>query len=43
MPSELDEMIDAHERIMSYMIERGWYHLWHPIEQIQLDLQYKLL
>ncbi|MEV5026582.1 spore coat protein [Paenibacillus sp. LPE1-1-1.1] len=36
---QLDEMINMHEQIMSYMIDRGWYHPWHMNEQIQLDLQ----
>lgn len=39
LAKQLDEAIDMHERIMLYMIERGWYHPWNVKEQFQLDLQ----
>lgn len=35
----LEEAIDMHERIMAYMIERGWYHPWDEKEQFQFDLK----
>lgn len=35
----LEEALDLHERISSYLIEKGWYTAWNPNEQIQLDLQ----
>lgn len=35
----LEEAIDMHERIMTYMLQRGLYHPWNVNEQIQMDLQ----
>lgn len=35
----LDEALDMHEIISSYMIEKGWYHAWDTNEQINLNLQ----
>ncbi|MNW24000.1 Spore coat protein F precursor [compost metagenome] len=35
---QLNEAIDAHERIATYMIERGLYHPFDVQEQIQLNL-----
>lgn len=35
----LEEAIDTHERIVTYMMEKGWYHPWNVNEQLQLDLQ----
>lgn len=36
---QLDEAIDAHEKITNYMVQRGLYHPYHVQEQVQLDLQ----
>ncbi|TYP76387.1 spore coat protein [Paenibacillus methanolicus] len=38
LTKHLEEAIDTHERIMAYMIERGWYHPWNTADQIRLDL-----
>lgn len=35
---QLEDAIDTHERIVSYMIERGWYHPWNVDDQLRLDL-----
>lgn len=35
---QLGEAIDSHEKITSYMMQRGLYHPYHIQEQIQLDL-----
>ncbi len=35
----LHEAIDTHEKIMSYMMKRGFYHPYDVPEQIKLDLQ----
>ena len=35
----LEDSIDFHEQISTYMMQRGWYHPWNVQEQIQLDLQ----
>ncbi|WP_248931166.1 spore coat protein [Paenibacillus hamazuiensis] len=35
----LDEVIDMHEQITMYLMEKGFYHPWNPQEQLQLDLQ----
>ncbi|MBB3111023.1 hypothetical protein FHS18_003091 [Paenibacillus phyllosphaerae] len=39
LTKHLEESIDMHERIMNYMIERGWYHPWNIEEQFRLDQQ----
>ena len=39
LTKQLNEAIDAHERIATYMIERGLYHPFDVQEQIQLNLQ----
>ncbi|WNC17578.1 spore coat protein [Brevibacillus brevis] len=39
LAKHLDEAIDLHEKISTYMIERGWYHPWNVDEQIKLDQQ----
>ncbi|MDH4619183.1 spore coat protein [Brevibacillus sp. AY1] len=39
LTKQLEEAIDLHEKISTYMIERGWYHPWNVNEQIQLDQQ----
>ncbi len=36
---QLEDAIDLHERISTYMIERGWYRPWNMKEQFQLDIQ----
>lgn len=35
----LEEALDMHEQISTYMIEKGWYHAWNPNEQINLNLK----
>lgn len=35
----LEEALDMHERISSYMVEKGWYHAFDTHEQIQLNLK----
>lgn len=39
LTKQLEEAIDLHEKISTYMIEQGWYHPWNVVEQIQLDQQ----
>jgi similar to spore coat protein len=39
LAKHLEEAIDFHEKISTYMIERGWYHPWNVSEQIRLDQQ----
>ncbi|WP_404302961.1 spore coat protein [Paenibacillus sp. DP01] len=39
LTKQLDEAIDMHEQISTYMIERGWYHPWNVNEQLLVDLQ----
>jgi similar to spore coat protein len=39
LTNQLEEAIDMHERISTYMMERGWYHPWNMQEQFQFDLQ----
>jgi len=34
----LEEALDMHEQISSYMAEKGWYHAWDTNEQINLNL-----
>ncbi|WP_211748153.1 spore coat protein [Paenibacillus sp. Marseille-Q4541] len=36
---QLDEAIDSYEKITTYMMQHGLYHLYHIPEQIQLDLK----
>lgn len=36
---QLDEAIDAHEKITNYMVQRGLYHPYQVQEQVKLDLQ----
>ncbi|MFC0215552.1 spore coat protein [Paenibacillus chartarius] len=35
----LDEAIDMHEQITTYLMEKGLYHPWNPQEQRKIDLQ----
>ncbi|CAI8766512.1 Spore coat protein F-like protein YraD [Brevibacillus sp. IT-7CA2] len=37
LTKQLEEVIDLHEKISTYMIEQGWYHPWNVNEQIKLD------
>jgi similar to spore coat protein len=37
--TQLDEAINTHEKISSYMKQQGWYHPYNIKEQIKLDLQ----
>lgn len=39
LTKQLEEAIDLHEKISTYMIEQGWYHPWNVNEQIELDQQ----
>ncbi|KQL39286.1 spore gernimation protein GerQ [Bacillus sp. FJAT-25509] len=34
----LEEALNMHEQISTYMAEKGWYHAWDTNEQISLDL-----
>lgn len=36
---QLEDAIDTHEQISTYMLDRGWYHPWHVEEQVRFDLQ----
>jgi similar to spore coat protein len=36
---QLEESIVLHEKITSYMMNKGWYHPYNANEQIKLDLQ----
>lgn len=40
LTKQLNEAIDAHERIATYMIERGLYQPFDIQEQLQLNLQH---
>ncbi|QOR67436.1 spore coat protein [Cytobacillus suaedae] len=35
----LEEALDMHEQILSYMMDKGWYHAWDTDEQINLNLK----
>lgn len=35
----LEEALDMHEQLSSYMIEKGWYHPWNTDEQVKLHLK----
>ncbi|MGD6804440.1 spore coat protein [Rossellomorea vietnamensis] len=39
MTKHLEEALDLHEKISSYMVERGWYHAYDTNEQLDLNLQ----
>ncbi|GIP56690.1 spore coat protein [Paenibacillus woosongensis] len=39
LAKQLEEAIDTHEIILTYMMERNLYHPYNVNEQIQLDLQ----
>ncbi|MOA56194.1 Spore coat protein F precursor [compost metagenome] len=39
LSKQLEEAIDLHESIATYMINQGLYHPWNVKEQLQLDLQ----
>lgn len=39
LTKQLEEAIDMHERISTYLMKHGWYHPWNRKEQIELDLQ----
>ncbi|MET3195676.1 spore coat protein [Bacillus sp. OAE603] len=34
----LEEALNMHEQLSTYMAEKGWYHAWDTNEQISLDL-----
>ncbi|MEE6449971.1 spore coat protein [Gottfriedia acidiceleris] len=34
----LEEALNMHEQLSTYMAEKGWYHAWDTNEQINLDL-----
>jgi similar to spore coat protein len=36
---QLEESIVLHEKITTYMMNKGWYHPYDAKEQIQLDMQ----
>ncbi|KIN37836.1 hypothetical protein B4071_2672 [Bacillus subtilis] len=35
----LEEALDMHEQLSSYMMEKGWYHPWNTDEQVKLHLK----
>jgi similar to spore coat protein len=35
----LEEALDLHEQIASYMLEKGWYYAWNTNEQLNLNLK----
>ncbi len=35
----LEDAIDMHERVTTYMMDRGWYLAYDVTKQMQLDLQ----
>jgi similar to spore coat protein len=35
---QLEEAIDSHEKVATYMIKHGMYNPWSVLEQLQLDL-----
>jgi similar to spore coat protein len=37
---QLQEAITLHGKITDYMINKGWYHPYNPMEQINLDMKY---
>ncbi|HZG57071.1 spore coat protein [Paenibacillus sp.] len=39
LASQLEEMLDLHERIAEYATEQGLYHPWNVNEQIDVDLK----
>lgn len=39
LTNQLKDAIDTHERIVAYMMDRGWYHPWDVEEQLRLDRQ----
>ena len=39
LTKQLEEAIDTHEKIATYLMQRGLYHPYNINEQIQLDLQ----
>ena len=36
---QMEDAIAMHERMTAYMMQKGWYHPYNPVEQIQLDLK----
>lgn len=39
LSKQLEEAIDTHEQVMTYVMKHGLYHPWNVNEQIQLDLK----
>lgn len=35
----LNDGIDTHESILAYMMEKGYYNVYEPLEQIKLDMK----
>jgi len=35
---QLEDMLDLHERLTAYLMEKGMYHPWNVKEQINVDL-----
>ncbi|MDS1030585.1 spore coat protein [Bacillota bacterium LX-D] len=36
---QLNAAIETHEKITNYMIDKGYYHVLNPQEQIQVDMK----
>jgi similar to spore coat protein len=39
LTKHLEEALDLHEQISSFIVERGWYHALDTNEQLDLNLQ----
>ncbi|MCR8848213.1 spore coat protein [Rossellomorea sp. SC111] len=39
LTKHLEEALDLHEQISSYMVERGWYHAFDTNKQLDLNLK----
>lgn len=35
----LDTAIDTHEKLLRFMVNKGYYHIYNPQEQIQADIK----
>lgn len=35
----LEDAIDAHEQIVDFLLDKGWYHPWDLKEQLELDIR----
>lgn len=35
----LNDAIDTHESILAFMMEKGYYNVYEPLEQVKLDMK----